>query len=641
MNSLFSLVPAFQELWNLWEIHCLILISLCLQVFLFLFAGSRRRSASPVLHTVLWLAYLSADTVAIFVLGHLAVHASQPGHQLMSFWAPFVLVHLGGQETITALSRQDNELWKRHLLSLVSQVGVAGYVVAKASWRDGRLKAAMVLMFISGCFKYAEHILTADAALNSGRVVSLAEDDLLPGILECLCGSLCMHAALPAQLHQATAQHTLGPILVVPPAAPLLFSSSCRTPAPLNLNQPAPVPLRICIASNAPVPTFCVLYRAHLPCLFSFGARTPRFHGWRGWIHPLRRVSKLGGRGEGADNIIVKPGSRNSEELRGRMRVDTDGDVYVPDSEDEESGLQVETVGEGLVDFGGISAAKNGEHIAVGGGPADAIAIGANTVSTDGVDVTAGGMVDVAAEDGTADDVKVAADMRIGEEMHPEVAARPKKVIAHMDPSFRDVFHPVMYSRAGCTQQPFNQLGQRPEISLLEPGNAPPRGPHVWRPPRELLATAPPFSDLASTGPCPRGTELRRGPSSAGVDYGPLAGGEAPQRRHLALRLPLATAHLSSLEPPPQTTNPSAAAAKAAAHGGATKAGDDMRRTRTKTCLRATPRHSTAHAQANPTKRDAKRASSTRQPWRERAWRTRRRTSSRADTAQTRQMTPL
>ena len=29
----FSLVPAFQELWNVWEIHCLVLISLFLQVF--------------------------------------------------------------------------------------------------------------------------------------------------------------------------------------------------------------------------------------------------------------------------------------------------------------------------------------------------------------------------------------------------------------------------------------------------------------------------------------------------------------------------------------------------------------------------------------------------------------------------------
>lgn len=109
-----------------------------------------------VLRTLLWLAYLSADTVAIFVLGHLAVRASEPGHQLMSFWAPFVLVHLGGQDTMSAFSKQDNELWTRHLLSLVTQVGVAGYVVAKASsWPDARLTAAMVIMFLSGFFKYA------------------------------------------------------------------------------------------------------------------------------------------------------------------------------------------------------------------------------------------------------------------------------------------------------------------------------------------------------------------------------------------------------------------------------------------------------------------------------------------------------
>ncbi|CAO2149500.1 unnamed protein product [Urochloa humidicola] len=74
----------------------------------------------------------------------------------MPFWAPFVLVHLGGQSTITAFSMQDNELWGRHLLGLVTQVVVAGYVVSKSYWPDGRLLAAMVLMFLSGCFKYAE-----------------------------------------------------------------------------------------------------------------------------------------------------------------------------------------------------------------------------------------------------------------------------------------------------------------------------------------------------------------------------------------------------------------------------------------------------------------------------------------------------
>uniref|UniRef100_A0A0D9XJ76 DUF4220 domain-containing protein n=1 Tax=Leersia perrieri TaxID=77586 RepID=A0A0D9XJ76_9ORYZ len=116
----------------------------------------RRRSSSWVLTIVLWLTYLSADYIAIYVLGHLAVRSSEPGHQLMSFWTPFLLVHLGGQDTITALSKQDNELWMRHLLSLVSQVAVALYVVVKASWPDGCLKATMVLIFLSGCIKYVE-----------------------------------------------------------------------------------------------------------------------------------------------------------------------------------------------------------------------------------------------------------------------------------------------------------------------------------------------------------------------------------------------------------------------------------------------------------------------------------------------------
>jgi hypothetical protein len=153
------------------------LISLFLQVVLFFFAGMRRRSSSSILRGLLWLAYLSADSVAIFVLGHLLVHAQGSRHHLMYFWAPFVLVHLGGQDTITAFSKQDNELWRRHLLNLVMQVAVAGYVVSKASWPDRRLRAAMVIMFLSGCFKYAERTLclyiSSPQRLSSGPVGTL------------------------------------------------------------------------------------------------------------------------------------------------------------------------------------------------------------------------------------------------------------------------------------------------------------------------------------------------------------------------------------------------------------------------------------------------------------------------------------
>jgi hypothetical protein len=102
---------------------------------------------------------LTADSVAIFVLGHLTFHANGPQHQLLFFWAPFVLLHLGGQDTLTALSLQDNDLWTRHLLGLVTQVAAAGYVVSRISWPDRRLLAAMILMFFSGCFKYAERTL--------------------------------------------------------------------------------------------------------------------------------------------------------------------------------------------------------------------------------------------------------------------------------------------------------------------------------------------------------------------------------------------------------------------------------------------------------------------------------------------------
>ncbi|KAF7083408.1 hypothetical protein CFC21_087206 [Triticum aestivum] len=102
---------------------------------------------------------MSADSVAIFILGHLSVHASGPRHQLLFLWAPFVLLHLGGQQTITAFSMKDNELWRRHLLGLVTQVVVAGYVVTRPSWADKRLLAAMMLLFISGCLRYGGRTL--------------------------------------------------------------------------------------------------------------------------------------------------------------------------------------------------------------------------------------------------------------------------------------------------------------------------------------------------------------------------------------------------------------------------------------------------------------------------------------------------
>uniref|UniRef100_A0ACD5VW82 Uncharacterized protein n=1 Tax=Avena sativa TaxID=4498 RepID=A0ACD5VW82_AVESA len=114
---------------------------------------------------LLWLAYLLADSIGIYSLGYLSqTHVpkgvSNPqflnrNHRIQVFWAPFLLLHLGGQDTITAFSIEDNELWKRHLLSLLSQVALAVYVFSKSHPGADILYPA-VFMFLSGILKYGE-----------------------------------------------------------------------------------------------------------------------------------------------------------------------------------------------------------------------------------------------------------------------------------------------------------------------------------------------------------------------------------------------------------------------------------------------------------------------------------------------------
>ncbi|XP_048564844.1 uncharacterized protein LOC125545040 [Triticum urartu] len=171
--------------WNEWEIRVLVLTSLALQVFLLFSAGIRKRNVSALLSVLLWLAYLLADSIAIYALGYLSQTRVPRGacddaqllfhrnHRIQVFWAPFLLLHLGGQDTITAFSIEDNELWKRHLLSLLSQVALAVYVFSKSRPGADILYPA-VFMFLSGILKYGERTWALKCAsmdnLRSGMV---------------------------------------------------------------------------------------------------------------------------------------------------------------------------------------------------------------------------------------------------------------------------------------------------------------------------------------------------------------------------------------------------------------------------------------------------------------------------------------
>ncbi|KAF7086884.1 hypothetical protein CFC21_090139 [Triticum aestivum] len=147
-----------RNLWNNWSIQLvLVLLSLGLQLALFLFAGIRRRGAHRVLRFLLWLAYRLADYTATYALGHLSLKGAPREHPIVAFWAPFLLLHLGGPDNITAYSLEDNKLWKRHLLHAVLQVLAAVYVLYEhISARGALLRLAFILMFAVGAVKYGE-----------------------------------------------------------------------------------------------------------------------------------------------------------------------------------------------------------------------------------------------------------------------------------------------------------------------------------------------------------------------------------------------------------------------------------------------------------------------------------------------------
>ncbi|XP_030540853.1 uncharacterized protein LOC115748491 [Rhodamnia argentea] len=146
------------------NIQVAVLASLFLQVFLIFIAPIRKKYSSSWILTPIWLAYLLADLVVDYALGLISRAQVAGGASdskgdaygdVLAFWAPFLLLHLGGPDTITAFALEDNELWRRHLLNLLFQLGAAGYVFYQ-SFPSSKLAVPTVLMFIGGTIKYIE-----------------------------------------------------------------------------------------------------------------------------------------------------------------------------------------------------------------------------------------------------------------------------------------------------------------------------------------------------------------------------------------------------------------------------------------------------------------------------------------------------
>ncbi|CAL5042636.1 unnamed protein product [Urochloa decumbens] len=151
--------------WDEWQLRVLVLGSLGVQWFLLFAAPMRKYTIPRWFRTFIWLAYIGSDALAIYALATLfnrhARGSSGYGgwsRALEVLWAPILLIHLGGQEEITAYTIEDNELWTRHTVTLVSQVTVAVYAFCK-SWPssgDRRLLASAILLFVIGVLSFSE-----------------------------------------------------------------------------------------------------------------------------------------------------------------------------------------------------------------------------------------------------------------------------------------------------------------------------------------------------------------------------------------------------------------------------------------------------------------------------------------------------
>lgn len=145
------------------------------------FAPLRQRSKSTLLLFFIWSAYLLADWVAALAIGLITqsqtdlCESDESSDDLFAFWASFLLLHLGGPDSIISFALEDNELWLRHLLGLVLQVMGAAYSIY-LTLPNNKLWLPTLLVFVVGLIKYAErtHALYL-ASSNRFMATSLPE----------------------------------------------------------------------------------------------------------------------------------------------------------------------------------------------------------------------------------------------------------------------------------------------------------------------------------------------------------------------------------------------------------------------------------------------------------------------------------
>jgi len=173
--------------WSEWGFRIAVVSSLGANLVVGILSGTRRRSAprwlwallGEVAKLVVWLAYQVAEAATTSALGSLSLcgsDASEEEKQVVAFWAPFLLLHLGGPDNLTAYALEDNKISNRKWLEIVVRILGVIYTIYNNTHRGGRswalLLAASVVMLVAGVVRYVERAY----ALRKANLDSMQED---------------------------------------------------------------------------------------------------------------------------------------------------------------------------------------------------------------------------------------------------------------------------------------------------------------------------------------------------------------------------------------------------------------------------------------------------------------------------------
>ncbi|XP_031269977.1 uncharacterized protein LOC116128404 [Pistacia vera] len=174
-----SSLKELEKTWYRWEVRAFIIIGLCLQIILTLFGFRRKYIIRSWIKLLVWSAYLGANWMATVALGNLGNYEydtdcssytfseEQCGYfkdylsensSLKVLWSAFFLLHLGGPDTISAYSLEDNELWSRTFFAFIANIWAVFYLVI-VSWSNIAFpKHILIPITIYGIIKYGERV---------------------------------------------------------------------------------------------------------------------------------------------------------------------------------------------------------------------------------------------------------------------------------------------------------------------------------------------------------------------------------------------------------------------------------------------------------------------------------------------------